>query len=423
MNKYGAFVTLVSLALFSDAQPMNQARSNGDDCCNVLINGECTTEPFSNVVESALDGTVITLNGEVFVSSPINVSSSITIDNGNCGNISTVIVDMMGTGKAENVAALKTTRDDLSITLMGLKFTRANTSNDTFGTALWADHKIDLDIRECLFHNLRSPINGASSIYVKSPSNVLVIDEMTNFTSNSVDDDGCFPPVCNPPNQGLPEICPERCWGGGGSVWINSCFGSSTVSIFGNFRNNTHEFGHGMGGAIFMDWVECSVVISGEYEGNNAADGGAIHMESVQDKGVVSIGGKYIDNKSVNSGWGARGAAVRIRTSVMGSSITQQGTYINNTVEGRGAVSAYNSIHGAIDVNVDATNNTAEHGTVISVWKEFGGNLTFHKDCSFSGNTANDDTNVMSFLQMEWYMNETEFIAKTNFGSNDYLLN
>ncbi|KNC84467.1 hypothetical protein SARC_03300, partial [Sphaeroforma arctica JP610] len=308
------------------------------------------------------------------------------------------------------------TQEYVSITLDSLIFKRKEPGPDNYGIALYAEKGIGLDVIRSGFVGLRSPAKGASAIYIHMAADSVLIDSDSYFTGNSVSDAGCVEPYCIAPWDGPDQhLCPDECFGGGGAVWLNSCYGSTKVSIAARFNNNYLEFGHGMGGAIFMDWIECPVTITGTYENNTASDGGAIHIESLQSSAKLNVTATFTANHAVDGGWGGRGAAVRVRDITAKTQCGIYGVYEKNTVEnGRGAMIATNNVLGRLTVDAIARNNLCDgRGGLISNLYEFTGadaKLTMKDTCVFTNNTASTDkTVVLNFEQQDIEMSEEQW--------------
>eukprot|EP01134_Creolimax_fragrantissima_P007429 CFRG7429T1 len=392
-----------------------------DDCpCSVTKNGNCMNASFSQVVEEADQGDEIQLFTAYYVETPIMVNTSVIIKGGMCGPEIGKLVSKFDEGEKQEDFAMLFSSENIDLTLKDLIFERSTISNITYGTAFYANSNVGLTVTNCLFKNLRSIKHGGSAIYLRTAESDILIDKDTSFTGNSIGNGGCVPPSCVAPNGGTDQhACPDSCFGGGGALWIGSCFGSTKIEILSTFKNNVHEFGHGMGGAIFMDWMECQVTIDGVFENNTSSDGGAIHIESMQAGSSLTVDGNYTANQVVDGGWGCRGAALRVRNLVEGAIYTTSGTYMRNNATGtyttgRGAVLALNNVDGVAYINITALDNICDgHGGVISNLYDFGdkANFTIQETSRFEGNTAmSDAVVVLEFQEQDIELSEAEWL-------------
>ncbi|KNC84073.1 hypothetical protein SARC_03701 [Sphaeroforma arctica JP610] len=335
---------------------------------------------------------------------------------------------MSSENSAESVAAFRSTKDYQDIEFVNIRFTRPNDASDgDYGTALYLDNPVKLSVKGCIFEGLRSPLNGGSAIYVKTLTDTSNFDADTKFIGNRVDSGGCIPPVCTPAGWSTGEVCPDKCWGGGGALWIGSCFGSTVINIKADFVENVHEFAHGMGGALFIDYMQCKLNINGNYERNSASDGGAIHVEGVIADGVMNVDATFTDNLAPNelfdpseTQFGARGAAVRVRDVGEDSKVNIKGKYTGNKVEGRGAVSSFNHISGNVVLDVDARNNEAMRGAIASNWRTVTGKFIILADSVIKNNEATERpaSQILDFPGVSLQLNGTQYDAATADGSN-----
>lgn len=62
------------------------------------------------------------------------------------------------------------------------------------------------------------------------------------------------------------------------------------MRIGGTWKDNRAEALHSLGGAVYLGTVAGNVELSGDFSGNFATDGGAVHVRWVRK------GGKYVDH-------------------------------------------------------------------------------------------------------------------------------
>ncbi|KNC79302.1 hypothetical protein SARC_08307 [Sphaeroforma arctica JP610] len=398
--------------------------------CYVAVNRICVNTTLPETLAAAVEGDVVSISGNYAASEPMNISVSLTLQGITCGDKISQITTLFKTdtplipesreASSQKYALFNIVAASISVTLQDLKLQRGQHDADSYGTALYSEFGIGLELKNVEISNMRAFSHGGSAVYIATAVGSVHFDDQTKIIDNSVADGGCneddvLDPYCPAPNGGPDlHLCPDRCFGGGGAVWIGSCFGAETdVNVSANFHNNYHEFGHGMGGAVFMDWVQCEVHFVGNYTNNTSSDGGAIHIESIQEGGSIEFDGHYENNQAVEGGWGARGAANRVRDMVDGSTLAIRGTYIGNRAAGRGGVMAQNNIDGTVTMEVVAEGNVATRGSATSVHGVISeaSIYTLAKECVFTDNEVEDDTLTDINLYNEHDISEVEFNA------------
>lgn len=123
-------------------------------------------------------------------------------------------------------------------------------------------------------------------------------------------------------------------------MYINEVRAGSEVTLDGTYRNNQHNFQHGLGGAACIEYLEGVVNLNGNFVQNKAADGAGVHLDNIAEQGTLNINGVFRGNHAIDYGLGCRGAAVR-PWFVYGT-INVDGVFDSNIADGRGAVFATN---------------------------------------------------------------------------------
>ncbi|KNC80727.1 hypothetical protein SARC_06928 [Sphaeroforma arctica JP610] len=213
----------------------------------------------------------------------------------------------------------------------------------------------------------------------------------------------------------------ENMYAGGAAVSVIYLSSNYEISIGGTFKNCESWYPkaslHSGGGAVYLDYMEGDVVFTALFEGNQANQGGAVHVQGVL--GEMLVKGVYINNKAVDDGYGSRSGAFRVLKIFGSGKLIISATFTDNTAQGRGGVIATNiHLSGSQVIFMDAVfqNNVASTvGGVWSFWSSttIGGSIIFEDTCEFNGNQAiqnsgssiydiagSDDSSMMS--EDEW---------------------
>eukprot|EP00121_Abeoforma_whisleri_P016313 Awhi_evm1s14974 len=188
---------------------------------------------------------------------------------------------------------------------------------------------------------------------------------------------------------------PKR-YAGGAAIVVIYLEKHSKLSIRGTFVDNSATYPqasrHSSGGAIYLDYMEGTGEINGNFKRNSANQGGAIHIQDIL--GNFLIKGTYTENIAKNEGEGARGGVVRILAIRSTAKCTLEGIYRNNKAFGRGGVLATN-VHnrgGILTIHGTYQNNIAtDIGGVWGFWSEntsMKGTVVIRGHSVFQGNGA-----------------------------------
>eukprot|EP00123_Amoebidium_parasiticum_P012623 comp21481_c0_seq1/m.29745 comp21481_c0_seq1/g.29745 ORF comp21481_c0_seq1/g.29745 comp21481_c0_seq1/m.29745 type:complete len:409 (-) comp21481_c0_seq1:651-1877(-) len=357
--------------------------------CSVAVVGfkKCANS-LADAIYWVPNGGVVEIGGDITVTAEMTLSKSVELRS--CGNTKhTITVDMNVTegamlrqlGDFVNVCftnlhfQMKPNRTASVLRTMELPGVVLPDTNGT-GTAP-ADppegyKTVDVYIQGCTFTGFQTRARGGSVIFVGGTQWFTVVD--SEFSFNVVHENG------------------ER-YDGGGAIWIRSAQGWMYTFNNTRFFNNSHEFPHGTGGAIMVNYLSQGYfeLHDSLFRGNRASGGGALAMGSIEDYAQVHIATTTFEyNSAVEYGWGSRGGVAWLQN--VNGTVTIDGTFFNNTaVMDRAACFANNMLRNNASITLGGTytGNYAGKGGVV--WDTLG-SVGFHGEANFTvlGSTVFD---------------------------------
>lgn len=264
---------------------------------------------------------------------------------------------------------------------------------------------VNISLSHCTFKNYRTLAPGGSVLYVNTAKGLQI--DHCQFSNNTV-------------------ALKERIFGGAGTVWVVEVREDAEFSITGSlFQDNSHEFNHGLGGGVGLDFLSGRFLIDNTTFYNNRASGGAgLYVQSVEAIARIDIVNSiFYRNVATEYGWGSRGAATWVQF-IKGLVAINQSYFVENIAPaGRGGVVANNQVIGNASVVFDRDmffNNTAADGA--AVWDTLQGfeptaSITFKDNCKFAGNVGRNTSLVvrlgkdgeMSMNEEDWAGVEMDF--------------
>eukprot|EP00123_Amoebidium_parasiticum_P015865 comp23184_c0_seq1/m.37578 comp23184_c0_seq1/g.37578 ORF comp23184_c0_seq1/g.37578 comp23184_c0_seq1/m.37578 type:complete len:504 (-) comp23184_c0_seq1:228-1739(-) len=345
--------------------------------CAISVNQKCYSS-LAKAVAAAPSGATVSISSDITVGAEVAFSKSLTFA-GTKGQ-----PKVTATFSKKTAAILRPTGDGQKVVLRNLFFTSTGGYASALRTLELGEDEYPnpptkftaMTITNCVFQGFRQQARGGSAVFVGMPSALTV--EGSTFQDNVV------------------ENIPTPRWEGGGALWVADLEGPAVLrnSVF---RNNKHQFQHGMGGAFLANWAGSDITIDGcTFENNAASGGGAVYVGTVASGTTTRVtGSKFNKNKATELGWGSRGGAMWVQY-VEGTFKVDGGSVFsgNTASQDRGAAIANNQVHpgGVVSINGKFTSNTCAKGA--AVWDSLSGTSAFAKGakltmqggCTFSGN-------------------------------------
>ncbi|KNC78459.1 hypothetical protein SARC_09111 [Sphaeroforma arctica JP610] len=360
------------------------------ECKNgAALKGECYSS-LSKATDVARDGDTIYITGEVTVSSPVQFSNNLDFIGVNCGNKQPVLV--AGFNSKTNAILEPTHKSKQKVTIENVAFTGMPNKKSAAFHALGSEfssgnQSIDLTLLNVQIYDMLSERPGVG-VFIGKSSN-LFIDESCVFK-----------------NLRMISNIKGRYAGGAALAVIFVPEGSEMV-VNGLFLENEARYPkssrHAGGGAVYLDWVAGNVEFRAAFTENVANQGGAIHIQDVVGKVIMS--GRFKSNKAIDDGYGARSGAFRVLKQHVGSEIELSGHFEGNRAQGRSGVMASNVMPKGCSLTFSGTflNNVASHrGGVWSAWTStvVAGKIVFDSKAKFEGNQSGQDDDESSIYDI-----------------------
>lgn len=269
---------------------------------------------------------------------------------------------------------------------------------------------VNVFVQNCHICNFKTLAIGGAAIHVAQPEWFVVVN--SSFVNNTV----------------VPHL---KRFDAGGAIWVRNFDGYRFTVNDSYFYNNHHEFEHGIGGAIGLNYLTKGLLEMHHtrFFNNTASAGGALFVEKIEEGTTMNVnGGVFQYNRAVERGWGSRGGAMWLQS--INGTVSIVGLFEHNMAEAdRGAVISNNilQLSSSVELGGFFINNTCLKGG--AVWDTLGSigfadsaKMTILDNSIMSGNVANGTDRVIRlkrpqtkdnvfFEQSEWAGKAVTFYA------------